>query len=302
MAVDVVGTGNITCQQVTDAPTGFQYSSRLTLTTPNTNPQNDDRMYFMHVIEGSNIANVGFNRAWCKFQVLTFWVKASIPGKYSVTFFYGPNDGRRYIIPYTINTANTWEFKTLILPPDTSSGADPNITNGVGLIITWAFGGSSFYRTGTTPNTWYTATGTFPYNGPWMLSDAVPWNTASAGATWQIAGIQLEEGPYATPFEQRPIGLELALCQRYYEKSLHTILWIGTSAASPNIYKATGKWLVRKRIVPDVTLVDPLGQFNYFYTPTLNSATEDGYIAQAQAALAGNPVAWSTSAEADAEL
>lgn len=30
--------------------------------------------------------------------------------------------------------------------------------------------------------------------------------------------IQLEEGPIATPFEQRPIGLELALCQRYYQR------------------------------------------------------------------------------------
>ena len=34
-----------------------------------------------------------------------------------------------------------------------------------------------------------------------------------------IAQVQLEEGSSATPFEQRPIGTELALCQRYYEKS-----------------------------------------------------------------------------------
>jgi hypothetical protein len=32
-----------------------------------------------------------------------------------------------------------------------------------------------------------------------------------------ITGVQLEEGPTATPFEQRPIGTELALCQRYYQ-------------------------------------------------------------------------------------
>jgi hypothetical protein len=35
--------------------------------------------------------------------------------------------------------------------------------------------------------------------------------------TFDIAQVQLEEGPTATPFEQRPIGTELALCQRYYE-------------------------------------------------------------------------------------
>ncbi|MCH9712825.1 MAG: hypothetical protein K0U20_09400 [Proteobacteria bacterium] len=34
-----------------------------------------------------------------------------------------------------------------------------------------------------------------------------------------LADVQLEEGLVATPFEQRPIGMELSLCQRYYEKS-----------------------------------------------------------------------------------
>lgn len=41
-----------------------------------------------------------------------------------------------------------------------------------------------------------------------------------------ISDIQLEEGSVATPFEQRPIGLELSLCQRYYE-----VLGIGYGVA-----------------------------------------------------------------------
>lgn len=56
---------------------------------------------------------------------------------------------------------------------------------------------------------------------------------ASAEATknggWiDIAQVQLEEGTFATPFEQRPIGLELSLCQRYYEKSYDLNTAIGT--------------------------------------------------------------------------
>ena len=35
--------------------------------------------------------------------------------------------------------------------------------------------------------------------------------------TFDIAQVQLEEGSVATPFEQRPYGTELALCERYYE-------------------------------------------------------------------------------------
>jgi len=37
--------------------------------------------------------------------------------------------------------------------------------------------------------------------------------------TFDIAQVQVEAGPVATPFERRPIGTELALCQRYFCKS-----------------------------------------------------------------------------------
>lgn len=43
-----------------------------------------------------------------------------------------------------------------------------------------------------------------------------------------VANVQLEFGSIATPFEHRPIGLELALCRRYYQ----TIEWIKSSYAS----------------------------------------------------------------------
>lgn len=35
---------------------------------------------------------------------------------------------------------------------------------------------------------------------------------------YEIAKVQLEEGSVATPFENRPYGLELSLCQRYYQQ------------------------------------------------------------------------------------
>jgi hypothetical protein len=40
--------------------------------------------------------------------------------------------------------------------------------------------------------------------------------------TFDIAQVQVETGPVATPFERRPIGTELALCQRYYQQSTGT--------------------------------------------------------------------------------
>jgi len=57
--------------------------------------------------------------------------------------------------------------------------------------------------------------GTNGTDGIW-LEIRVPINTTF---TFDLAQVQLEAGPVATPFESRPIGTELALCQRYYLKS-----------------------------------------------------------------------------------
>jgi hypothetical protein len=38
----------------------------------------------------------------------------------------------------------------------------------------------------------------------------------TAGDFLYLAGVQLEAGAVATPFERRPFGTELQLCQRYY--------------------------------------------------------------------------------------
>jgi hypothetical protein len=44
-----------------------------------------------------------------------------------------------------------------------------------------------------------------------------PVGTAGAADNFDVAGVQLEQNYQPTPFEQRPIGVELDLCQRYYE-------------------------------------------------------------------------------------
>jgi hypothetical protein len=41
----------------------------------------------------------------------------------------------------------------------------------------------------------------------------------TAGDFLYVTDVQLEPGPVATPFEQRPIGTELSLCQRYFQKN-----------------------------------------------------------------------------------
>jgi len=79
----------------------------------------------------------------------------------------------------------------------------------------------------------------------------------ASGNTVLITQIQMEEGSVATPFEQRPIGLELALCQRYYEQygpGYRVNLGVVTSTGSAQQSVGGIQWLVPKRTNPSVTV------------------------------------------------
>jgi hypothetical protein len=70
----------------------------------------------------------------------------------------------------------------------------------------------------TTTRTRYSVTATLP-SGIKEIAirfDVIGTGTAGANDWFQITGVQLEAGSTATEFERRPIGTELALCQRYY--------------------------------------------------------------------------------------
>ena len=70
--------------------------------------------------------------------------------------------------------------------------------------------------------------------------------------TFDIAQVQLEEGSVATQFEQRPYGLELSLCQRYYETGyFHGISY---NSSSTVLQRTQVFYKCNKRISPSVTI------------------------------------------------
>jgi hypothetical protein len=76
-----------------------------------------------------------------------------------------------------------------------------------------------------------------------------------SGQYLDLALVQLELGSVATPFEQRPYGLELALCQRYYYPIYATVGIVGNTLAT---WRNTCVFPVAMRTMPTLTLVGAL--------------------------------------------
>jgi len=171
-------------------------------------PLTGDVFSFYQVIEGYNIADLGWGTANAKTVTVSFWVRSSLTGTFGGAL---SNTTRSNPFSFTINAANTWEYKTVTVAGDTSGTW--NSTNGQGIFLFMTFGaGSSFQGTA---GTWATA----DYR---TVTGAV--NTVGTnGATFYITGVQLEVGSTATSFEYRDYQRELAMCQRYYYKVAPTL-------------------------------------------------------------------------------
>tara|TARA_B100001250_G_scaffold247767_1_gene213003 strand:- start:152 stop:1336 length:1185 start_codon:yes stop_codon:yes gene_type:complete len=199
------GAGTGTAQQVSDAPAGLFKSLKITVTGTDTSLGSTDFYTLRHIIEGQNVAHLGFGTNNAKTVTLSFWVKSSISGIFCCSLGNGTNN-KTMPREYHIDNPNKWEYKTLTFAPAITGtwGTD----NGRGFSVRWCMGVGS-QRRGTVDT----------YNGNESHGTTKQTNLfATNGATFQITGMQLEEGNAATPFEHRSYGEELLLCQRYYIK------------------------------------------------------------------------------------
>lgn len=75
----------------------------------------------------------------------------------------------------------------------------------------------------------------------------------TAGDFLYVTDVQLEPGSVATPFERRPIGTELALCQRYYEV-LGPMTMMFPWGNATQIVRSHSSFAVTKRDAPTITM------------------------------------------------
>lgn len=127
---------------------------------------------------------------------LSFWAKADAARNIatSVDQFFGsggsPSSGVTGIAPATHALTTSWKYFTSTFTLPSISGKTIGTNNNDCLTLLFWFDAGSTFNSQTN-------------------------SLGQQSGTFDIANVQLEAGPVATPFEQRPIGTEWALCQRY---------------------------------------------------------------------------------------
>jgi hypothetical protein len=186
-------------------PVGF--SNYLGVTSSSTYVLLSTDLFFLfQAVEGFNTYDLAFGTANAKSITLSFWAYSSLTGIFGGTITNGAYS-RSYGFTYSISSANTWTYITIIVPGDTS-GSWIGATNGVGLYLRIGLG------CGTSGSL---SAGSWQPGGYSSVTGAVS-VVSTNGATFYLTGVQIEKAGTATPFEFRQYGTEFALCQRYLYK------------------------------------------------------------------------------------
>ena len=248
--------------QTTDGPAneGHAYSYKFTSTSATSSVPSGSDPWIKYEVASEDLTNLKLYD-WKKELTLSFWIKTNQPGQHSITMTSGNFSGANYTVAYDI-TSTDWQkvIVTYPAPPiDLPSG-------NVGLRLYWSLGAGATYQLPlANTNKWLTGQGKYEAVG----------NTRIAGinnAFVQLAGVQLELGKVATPFEHRSYGEELALCQRYFHTGDFG-MWCGTCLVSvPNRIAGTGGFPVTMRSTPTIAFVSSdIDNVGAFGSPTAAS-------------------------------
>lgn len=247
-------SGSVSFSQVATPATlsGFTKCARLVGSSINVS-SNDNYLSVVQIIEGQNIADFMWGTPLAQPVTLSFWVYCTATGTYSAGI---RNSGvtRSYQSSYTINAANKWQQVVITIPGDTTISSTNWPTDNTGSISVYiSFASSSNLSTAA---------------GNWVAGNYIAVNGISnlGSNTVYLTGVQLEKGSIATPFEFRPLSVELQLCQRYYQKSYDQAVAPGTvtTAGSVSGIASTSSyinWFVplnpRMRSSPTATIYNP---------------------------------------------
>jgi len=231
-----------TLTRSTDTPLdqGFRYSFQLSPSTVESGLQSGDFAQYMYFVEGYDFAPAQWGTINAKPCTLSFWFKTNMGGQHYVSF--NSSSGVDTWSTSIRSTMNVWEHHVITVPPPMTGTWNYEVGRGVEIRIGLMRSGNVVQANS---GQWFH--GGSGYNGFADAHSDWAFNTAHSA---YLTGVQLEIGSQATPFEHRPFGEELLLCQRYFETI--NLYGANTSFTGGGYNKHIGEvfWKVEKRTTP----------------------------------------------------
>jgi len=281
-------TSQFTMSQDTDVPTGqgFAKSLKMDCTTAQNPIGSSDAIYMEQKFEGQNLQYLKKGTSSAESLTVSFWVKSNKTGDFGIALY--DNDNARIIGNiYTINSANTWEKKTVTFAGDTTGAFDND--NGHSLSV-WFHLDAGADRKSADNTSWGTSSSTKQAYGQTVnLAD-------STSNEWLITGIQLEAGTTASDFEFLPYDVNLQRCLRYHHRNLAQVAYWPVVAVGDAYRQGFYKFPTTMRTAPTISGLVFSGGTNagsqmasvYGVTPYINAGNDttplifQGIIADAE--------------------
>tara|TARA_B100000424_G_C22935530_1_gene497816 strand:+ start:1086 stop:2168 length:1083 start_codon:yes stop_codon:yes gene_type:complete len=285
------GFGTYILSHSTDAPAGFA-NSLLIANTVSSSASGSDHFGLQYKFEGQELQSFAKGNSTAQPVTVSWYSKTTNPGVYTIEL--DDRDNTRSISA-TFSATTTWTRHSVTFPGDTVGQLDNDNVASVHLSW-WLMAGPNF-TSGTLQTAWDART-----NANRVSSTN---NNLSNGSSFYITGVQLEIGNIATPFEHRPIGVELSLCQRYFIKGN---AWVGPEwmTQGGNVaLPARHNFPVIMNHTPDLTNLGFTSQNGaYTHSPSFNDIYPDGFTFKAvlKAGQSAYTVHGGVIYSADAEL
>ena len=204
----MANSGTYTQSQSTDVPSGqgFAKSLKMDCTTAAASPIAGAQLYLRTKFEGQNLQYLKYGTSSAESMTLSFWVKCNKATTASIQL-QDHDNSKMVTKSYTINSADTWEKKTITFNGNTSNSFtnDANLS----LDVRWWLESGSDFTSGTPSGDWEANDNTKRNNNNLALS-------SSTSNEFYITGVQLEAGQTASEFEFLPHDINLRRCLRYY--------------------------------------------------------------------------------------
>lgn len=277
-------------------------------------PAASDQMGFGTILEGLDIEDLRQGSANARPFTVSFKVKASIAGDYTLRATLVGSVNHLYSTIFNVAQADTEQAVSVTFPACTTGTF--NIDNTAGIVLWWDFGSGSTY-TGAASATWGTAQINKITGSASLLG--------TIGATLEITDIQLESGSVSTPFERIPMSASLARCQRYFCASYDNGVVPGAAATIGQVLYdqnylqtvvgltsgASVPFVCRMRATPTVTVYSTATgasgkvrdqQNSLDIVPTITNISAGGFCWQAVGTVSTSRVTWGFHYKAESEL